>query len=227
MGNPKGSTRVSTSFWSGSGPRVTAVLAEYGHALHEKALGGLWWETFACSGHTLWKPSSDRCASRRASPTTRGQYGSDGCYEDCFEHFGTPEAPWSWCRNVSHEEKPKIEGRIAALLLDLTDDTGEEGDYTEYPGKYVAEVFRTCRTKSRYKWMYIPFKGWLYYYIWWARTNVSNIVWCLEEEITPIYHEEDSVFGDIGRPWDVRVVAEHPPNRSIYDIRQTWLHNLN
>ena len=122
----------------------------------------------------------------------------------------------------------KIEGRIAALLLDLTDDTEEEGDYTEYPGFYVARLFKTCKTKSRY-WtgVWIPFHGKVYVYIWWARTNVSNIVWCLEEEITPIYHEEDSVFGDIDRPWDVRVVAEHPPNRSIYDIRQTWLHNLN
>ena len=207
---------------------------EYGHALHEKALGGLWWETFACSGHTLWKPSSHRCAMQEGFADYAGTIGSGGHYEECFEHFGDPGFPMSKenkyqegiCRQNTGP-KPKIEGRIAALLLDLTDDTGEEGDDTEYPGKYVAEVFKTCRTKITYKWMWNPVTGWSYYYIWWARTNVSNIVWCLEEEITPIYHEEDSVFGDIGRPWDVRVVAEHPPNRSIYDIRQTWLHNLN
>ena len=36
------------------------------------------------------------------------------------------------CRlEVTHGQKPKIEGHVAALLLDLTDDDSERGDFTE------------------------------------------------------------------------------------------------
>ena len=44
-----------------------------------------------------------------------------------------------------------------------------------------------------------------------------------------MYHEEDSVFGDIGRPWDVKVRLRDtkPANWSVSDIRLTWLKNLN
>ena len=219
-----------------SDPFRWVVAHEYGHAYHHKALGGGWFirsSLQGCLSHKLNSEESHKCALQEGFANYAGTIGSvtadhpGGYYGECFEHLGTPEAPKSWCRNISHDWKPKSESWVAALFLDLTDDTGEEGDYTEYPGKYVAEVFKTCKTKSRYRWMWNPITGWSYFYIWWGRSNVSNIVWCLEEEITPVYHEEDSVFGDIGRPWDVRVQAAKPPNWRWSDIRKTWLKNLN
>ena len=186
----------------------------------------MWWwradKSIPCLSHTRGRLESHRCALQEGFANYVGTTVSDYLGE-CFEHIGTVKAPsWPvWCR-VRHNKKPKDEAWIAALFLDLTDGTEEEGDYTEYPGSYVGRVFETCETRSRYGWK-------IHVYKWWKRTNVSNIVWCLEEEITPVYHEEDSVFGDIGRPWDVKVrlMGTKPANRSIADIRRTWLKNLN
>lgn len=92
-------------------------------------------------------------------------------------------------------------------------------------GRYVAEVFKSCKTQSRY-WtgVWLPFVGKVYVYIWWKRTNVSNIVWCLERQITPSVHKE--VFPDIRTPVKVREKAKEPPDWDIFDIRLTWLKNL-
>ena len=89
-----------------------------------------------------------------------------------------------WCRNIQHDRKPEIEAWVAALFLDLTDpDSGEEGDYTEYPGLYVAEVFKSCEVKG--KWLgLIP--------NWRDRNKVSDIVWCLERQVTPGVHDTPS-----------------------------------
>ncbi len=124
-------------------------------------------------------------------------------------------------------KKPKIEGHIAALFLDLTDsghDPRDPRDWTEYPGRYVAEVFKTCKVKNRYKWMWNPFTGWSYFYIWWKRTNVSNIVWCLENYIDRARHKE--VFPGIRTPVAVKEEATEPPDWDPLDIRSTWLKNL-
>ena len=199
---------------------------EYAHALHNKALGGLWWSNFACFSHQLHEPSSVRCALQEGFADYAGTIGSDGYYEECFEHFGDPtKVPvrdsvpgWRRCRlEADHGQKPKIEGHVAALFLDLTDDTEEKGDYTEYPGSYIGVLFKTCKTQSKY-WKVKK---------WWKRTNVSNIVWCLENYIEPAYHESDSVFEDIRTPVDVREGATEPPGWSRGHIRSTWLHNLN
>ena len=59
---------------------------------------------------------------------------------------------------------------------------------------------------------------------WVKRSNVSNIVWCLENSIDPVLHEE--VFPGIRTPVDVREEAREPPDWSRADIRFTWKKNL-
>ena len=240
---PRGRDRVVdkiTLSWQPASPRFFFTVAhEYGHALHHKALGGLWWPgdkawdywDWTCFSHHFYKVTNVRCALQEGFAHYAGIIGSGGIYRDCFEHFGDSRKPakdrreeWNCRQNTG--PKPKVEGRIAALFLDLTDDTGEEGDYTEYPGRYVAEVFRTCRVKNRYQitpgfWK-IPAT---YVYIWWKRTNVSNIVWCLEKEVTRQVHEE--VFPYIRTPVAVSERATEPPNWRAGHIRLTWLKNLN
>ena len=70
-------------------------------------------------------------------------------------------------------------------------------------------------TKSVYD--YLPDK-------WWKRTNVSNIVWCLENYIDRALHKE--VFPGIRTPGDVHEWATEPPDWDPLDIRATWLKNL-
>jgi len=66
----------------------------------------------------------------------------------------------------------------------------------------------------------------IYVYKWWKRTNVSNIVWCLENQIDTQVHEV--VFPYIGTPVGVKHKAKEyePEDWDILDIRTVWLKNL-
>ena len=214
-----------TLAWLPADPRFHWVVAhEYGHALHHKALGGMWLHRSRVAPACIRRPgihlpSNYRCALQEGFADYAGTVGSGGYYEECFEHLGTPKAPGR-CRDIQHDRKPEIEAWVAALFLDLTDDREEKGDHTEYPGYYVAQVFKTCETKSKYN-MPWPLPD---ITKWWKRTNVSNIVWCLENYIDPVVHKK--VFPDIRTPVDVREKATEPPDWSRIDIRLTWLKNL-
>ncbi|MCE2399192.1 MAG: hypothetical protein J4F34_09245 [Gemmatimonadetes bacterium] len=216
---------------------------EYGHALHHKALGGLWWTgdrswdfwDWGCFSHQLDDDISVRCALLEGFAQYAGVIGSDGYRRECFEHFGDPTKPvrdsipgWRLCRKEApHGQKPKIEGHVAALFLDLTDADNERGDWTTYSGVYIAMVFKTCKVKNRYWVGWTLLTGNIYIYKWWKRINVSNIVWCLERQVDIPVHEE--VFPYIKTPRDVTTRGAEryePEDWNLADIRVTWQNNL-
>ena len=205
---------------------------EYGHALHHKALGGMWWFGSSCFDHWFSKVTSVRCALQEGFAAYAGNIGSDGYYDDCFEYFGdtgkpVPSPGGSRCRREApYRQKPKIEGHVAALLHDLTDGGSEPSDWTEYPGVYVAMIFKTCKVRNRYWVGWTPLTGNIYVYKWWKRTNVSNIVWCLENAIDASVHED--VFPYIRTPVDFKHKAKEyePDDWDRHDIRIVWLKNL-
>ncbi len=196
--------------YAGGGYFRWVAAHEYGHALHHKALGGIWSPSPNCSPHYLDSISSYRCALKEGFADYAGTVGS-GYYENCFEHFGTTQAYRYSCRNFSHDRKPEIEGWVAAFFMDLIDDEEEEGDYTEYSGLYVAQVFKTCEKKHGR----LP---------WYKRKRVSDIVWCMENAVTPSVHEE--VFPRVSMPSAVRRDADEPDNWRFSDFRLTWRKNL-
>ena len=191
------------------------VAHEYGHALHHKALGGMWRAGNCGSDHWFDVVTSYECALQEGFAHHAGSIGADGEWEeDCFEHFGTSDAEPSWCRDAPHDQKPKIEGWVAAFFLDLTDDEEEEGDYTEYPGLYIAQVFKSCEVKHPSWWK----KDWK------KRSKVPDIVWCLERLVTASVHL--AAFPGTPAPDTVREEAREPPDWYWYDIRRTWQKNL-
>ena len=179
------------------------VAHEYAHALHHKALGGMW-RAGNCSPHWLDSISSYECALKEGFADYAGTVGSGGYREKYFERLSDRQ----------RDQKPKIEGYVAALFLDLTDDREEEGDHTEYPGLYIAQVFKSCEVKHPSWWK----KDWR------KRNKVSDIVWCLERLVTREVH--DTVFPDTNAPDTVREKAKEPPDWHWLDIRRTWLKNL-
>ena len=213
---------IVLGFWTTDEGFNWIVAHEYGHALHEKALGGLW-SAASCYGRGVHLPSSYKCALQDGFASYAGIVGSGGHWEDCFEHLGTPKAPEKpgWCRGISHDRRAEIEAWVVALFVDLIDDNDDyrDDDWAELSGHFVAEVFKTCQTKQeKPAW---PDR-------WESRDDVSDIVWCLEDYIEPAYHKSDSVFDGIDAPEDVRRYPENnPPSWSRADIRLTWLQNLN
>lgn len=134
---------------------------EYGHALHHKALGGLWSAT-NCNPHYISQPSSYSCAFLEGFADYLGDVGRDGDPSD-WENFHVTNRP------------AEVEGNIAALFLDLIDSANEAGDNTSYSPFYVATVFKTCR---------------VYVGLWLNRNDVSDFVWCLENRIDRNLHQQ-------------------------------------
>ncbi|MDE2975678.1 MAG: hypothetical protein OXU64_13315 [Gemmatimonadota bacterium] len=76
-------------------------------------------------------------------------------------------------------------------------------------------MFKTCEVKG---------KALGFFPDWKNRSRVSDIVWCLENRITPRLHRE--VFPGVWLPSKVRETAREPWNWDPLDIRSTWLKNL-
>ncbi len=196
------------------------VAHEYGHALHSKALGGMW-GTDKCGEEdrvSMFSATSYTCAFSEGFADYAGVVGSGGYLETCFEYLGTPKG----C-SASHDRKPEIEAWVAALFMDLIDDNDNyegldddaEDDLTHYSGYYVAGVFRSCEAK-RGSW---PDR-------WKDRSRVYDFVWCLEEYVHKPTHKR--VFPDEPVPDTAKHKRppEQPDNWFWGDIRSTWLRNL-
>ena len=107
---------------------------EFGHALHNIALGGTW-NASNCNPHYVDLPSSYECALKEGFADYAAWVGEDDPerWENAHYTSGVPG---------------KIEGNVAALFHDLIDLANETDDDTSYPANYVANVLRTCRVSG-------------------------------------------------------------------------------
>ena len=185
------------------------VAHEYGHALHHTSLGGLW-RTENCQEHYINVASSYTCAFQEGladyaasigAPATARDWG--GNYEDFRPDHDSRNRP------------AEVEGSVAALFRDLIDTTNEPGDSTTYSSTYVVEVFRTCRVRSSKR-----VRG---RYVWLARNDVTDFVWCLENRINSAVHRSNFAISVAS---GVSENAREPTNWNADHIRSTWLKNV-
>lgn len=178
--------------WSG---RLTAG-HEYGHALHNKAIGGTWSASNCGIDRKVHKVSSYKCAFKEGFADYAGWVG-----EENPEH-------WENKRYSSSQGAPgEIEGNIAALFHDLIDSNNEGDDETTYSADYVTDVLRTCRVNGSNK-----------------RDDVADFVWCLENRVNEDVHNDN--FPGLSAPSNVSESATKPSDWSASDIRSTWLKSL-
>src|SRR5699024_810428 len=120
---------------------------EYGHALHEKGLGGN--NGGYCSqddddndGHYVFEPISLRCAFSEG-------FADYHAAEVGFPYFQFEANPY-----VSNgEDGSIIEGAVAGFFWDLTDPTNESFDNVEYnSGYYIASIIEDCEVKVNGNW---------------------------------------------------------------------------
>ena len=211
--------------------RASVAAHEYTHALHHKAMGGLW-PAENCSPHDYYDSSSYTCAFQEGL----ADYGSWVGAPDDFGYFleTIPDSVCTYrdggtCREwwVVQGPKPKVEGHVAALFNDLIDagtgdpgtprETDEPADKTQYSAHYVMDVFATCQVRVR------GGKGGGT--LWWKkRDDVSDFVWCLENRVKAGLHR--GVFPNIETPTDAREEAREPSDWNADSIRRTWLWNM-
>jgi len=174
---------------------------EYGHALHEESLGGLWSDNGTCAGHTRDNPSSHICALKEGFAAYLENIGSDTFLV----------GDWDTLHFEHQDSAGSIEGNVAAFLTDLIDSTTDGNDNTAYSGNYVATVFKTCQT-------YQSSLGWR------SMDAVDQLIWCLENRTNGTL--QTTHFP--GRPsWtNQSESATEPGSWDADDIRATWLQNV-
>jgi hypothetical protein len=134
---------------------------EYGHAYHNRAMGGVN-PNFAdnCNPHSLNIPSSYGCAL------------SEG-FADFFSAFLTGNLRSSFEANIYHSSgvpSPMTEGPVASALLDIVDPANEGHDGAQWVGSYLPRLVGTCE--------------WSGFFGTFARASgIDHVTYCLEQAI--------------------------------------------
>ena len=221
---------ASTAFYASSNDRVTigpstiffdygrfVVSHEYGHAIHEKALGGI-------------APNSGQCPTPHS---LNGYYNLSCALTEGFGDFvgATSENIWDvyafYIVIVDYTNQyaytPGANGSIqeaavAAMMYDLTDGPGGDGGASEpwdtTSGERVAATIRDCRVRYG-SWFISKVRG------------VDDFVYCAERTIDATVRS--SYF--LTRPSSVRATAiannaTSSPDWPSTGVRSVWLKNL-
>lgn len=196
---------------------------EFGHAYHEKALGGYveqFWRAASCaSNHPVTGASKLGCAYPEGfadyfAVATRGDAtGYEYGFEISYYYIGQPTRP---------ADGSIVEGAVASLFYDITDanrwGTGTAGgtvdeahDAVAYPGRLVADMVRTCEVTE---------SG-----VWKRASGIDHIVHCLEKAVYPAITGSATYFPT--RSPDP--TAQRSSSSVTWDATQTrklWLKNL-
>jgi hypothetical protein len=183
---------------------------EYGHALHEKALGGRQLDNFEfCKTHGFYKATELECAFVEGFADLHAIVvgGSGG------EYF----RPTYEQQHADSGNGPITDGAVAGFLYDLVDSstwTGsqtETHDSTSFPGLFIAQLVQTCEVLASSTWI--------------QNRGIDHFVYCTESQvdtaITTSYFTTRSPD-----PTDQRESATTPSGWSVNKIRVSWLRNL-
>ncbi len=165
--------------WGSNG--VWTQAHEFGHAYHEKALGGyvdLFWRAANCAAnHPVTSASKLGCAYPEGfadyfAVATRGDAtGYEYGFEISYYYIGQPTRP---------ADGSIVEGAVASFLYDITDanrwgvgtaggTVDEAHDAVAYSGRLVADMVRTCQVLENGAWK--------------RATGIDHIVHCLEKAV--------------------------------------------
>lgn len=187
------------------GPYGDFVVAhEYGHAMHEKALGGNAADGECPDTHYLDGAHNLQCAYSEGFANYHGAVGvnNSNSYVGYFENNLFYLADHG---GGDPNDGSIIEGAVAAFLWDLTDTADESHDNADYPGSYVADILKTCKTDG-------------------SRANgVDQLIACLQRQI-PSY----SGYFDTrsSPPSSFSESASEPSGWGRPEVKTLWRKNL-
>jgi hypothetical protein len=188
------------------------IAHEYGHAFHEKGLGGN--ATPPGGGcpdpHYLRGAHNLTCAFSEGFADYFGGVTVDpgNPFKSGFENNVHYPALSSKSTSGPLEDGSIIEGAVAAFLYDLTDPANESHDGADYPGVYVAEIIETCE---------------VYVSGWQRATGVDHLVACFQKSL-PDY---STYFPNRSTPpGTFRESASEPAGWQASDVALLWQTNL-
>ncbi|HEU4700005.1 MAG TPA: hypothetical protein VFS40_12555 [Gemmatimonadales bacterium] len=203
---------------------------EYGHAFHEKALGGINGggcpsPHFLQGAHNLGCAISEGYADFHAA-ITRGpglNYIDVAIEINTYLQQATEYQDTVAVAHGSADDGSIVEGAVAAFLYDLVDGPGSttDGGYTistdddtvSWPGRWVADVFRTCEYQD----------------LWgWHRPNgIDQIIYCMEQRLDPAITGSSTYFPTRSAPpLAIRHGQTNPTGFNPESVRALWVKNL-
>lgn len=207
--------------WGSNG--VWTQAHEFGHAYHEKALGGyvdLFWKSASCpTNHPVTSATKLGCAYPEGfadyfAVATRGdatgyRYG----FEINYYYLRQPTKP---------ADGSVVEGAVASFLYDITDanpwGTGTAGaeldetrDAVAYSGRLVADMVRNCQVLENN--------------VWKRATGIDHIVHCLEKAVHPTITGSTLYFSSRS-PDPTNQTSSTSVTWDATQIRKLWLWNL-
>lgn len=207
--------------WGSNG--VWTQAHEFGHAYHEKALGGyvdLFWKAANCTAnHPVTAASKLGCAYPEGfadyfAVATRGDAtGYEYAFEINYYYLGQPTRP---------ADGSIVEGAVASFLYDITDanrwGTGTAGgtvdeahDAVAYSGRLVADMVRTCQVLENN--------------VWKRATGIDHIVHCLEKAVYPAI-TGSSLYFSSRSPDPTNQYSSSSVAWDATQTRKLWLKNL-
>jgi len=173
---------------------------EFGHALHEKALGGLPSTDPSCYEHSMSSVELMKCAYFEGfaaySGTVVGGYHTVNLENNYFYSSGM--------------DGSRVQGPIAAFFWDLTDSGTEAHDAVSFPGSYVASIISSCQVNGG------------------TRANgIDHLIYCFENQIDSLVTSDPDYFPSRSSdPTSYSESASEPYGWSSSVIRNLWVENL-
>ena len=193
-----------SAVWGSGGLRTQSH--EYGHAVHEKALGGNVASGSCPSPHYVSGYYNLQCAYSEgfANYHAAATMGTAAEWTTTFENYTSS----SWFDPTGNGATS--EGTVAAFLYDLTDPANETWDTVQYPGSYIADLIISCQILRNT----------------WGRANgIDFLIYCLENTVDPTIRDTYFV-----RPPYPAISQQHtatlPTGWSRDAIRRLWKKNL-
>ena len=187
---------------------------EYGHAFHQKALGGFTSYYPGCPGHSMLTLSNLPCAlvegfaNYFAIVTRPNETGYDDYWERNYYHLNYVGATSDGSRS---------ESAVSSFFYDITDSdsraaVGDElHDNVAYSGTALAEVITTC--KALQSGTYVQNNG------------VDHVIWCMERQVDPAITGSTAYFPTRSPdPTGYQVTSSTVMNRT--EVRRLWKRNL-
>jgi hypothetical protein len=180
------------------------VAHEYGHAMHEEALNGNAASGECPSPHYLDGAHNLQCAYSEGFANYHGAVGvnNSNSYVGYFENNLFYSADHG---GGDPNDGSIIEGAVAAFLWDLTDPADESHDNAYYPGSYVADIIKTCKTDG-------------------SRANgADQLIACFQSQV-PSYAGYFNTRSS--QPSSFSESATEPSSWSRTDVKTLWRKNL-
>lgn len=198
--------------WGEWGLFVTAH--EYGHAFHEKMLGGFQRYRSGCYERTSLQTlhSNMRCALPEgfanyfAVVARPDETGYDYAWEN--NHY--------YMTHLAGQDGSRSAAALAAFFYDLTDNNRwvatnpEPFDAVQYPGSVIAEVITGCQVYEGGTWIY--------------NNGIDHLIYCFERQVDPAVTGNAKYFPT--RSPDPTAQSVASTVTSPTEVRKLWRRNL-